>query len=97
MAAEPKMLDIDDKPEIRALVSEVKTTGKPVTLVAEGEVVAVIQPIDREPGEPGELTEEEHAAFRATSGGWEGIVDVDEFLADNAESRRISSRPPVDL
>lgn len=97
MVAEPKMLNIDNKPELRALVSEVKVTGKSVTLVAEGVVVAVIQPIGREPGEPGDLTEEEHAAFRATSGGWEGIVDVDQFLADNAESRRISSRPSVDL
>lgn len=41
-------------------------------------------------------TEADHAAFTASLGSWKD-VDVDAFLKDNEESRRMSTRPPVDL
>ncbi|HEV2125879.1 MAG TPA: hypothetical protein VGW38_24240 [Chloroflexota bacterium] len=42
------------------------------------------------------FTEEDDRAFLASAGGWED-VDTDRFLADNAASRRASTRPPVEL
>jgi hypothetical protein len=32
-------------------------------------------------------------AFRRAAGSWKGTIDVDEFLQNNAESRRCSTRP----
>lgn len=41
-------------------------------------------------------TEADHRAFLASAGGWKD-VDTDKLLDDIYESRRKSSRPPVDL
>ena len=41
-------------------------------------------------------TEANHQAFLASAGGWKD-VDTDKLLDDIYESRRNSSRPPVDL
>ncbi|MBN9388761.1 MAG: hypothetical protein J0I20_11965 [Chloroflexi bacterium] len=41
-------------------------------------------------------TEADHQAFLASAGGWKD-VDTDKLLDDIYESRRTSSRPPVDL
>jgi hypothetical protein len=41
-------------------------------------------------------TKEDYEAFLSSFGGWKDI-DVDTFLKDNYESRRISTHPPVDL
>ena len=43
-----------------------------------------------------EITEADRQAFRASAGSWSDL-DLDKFLADLYESRRISSRPPVEL
>jgi hypothetical protein len=102
MASIPKPIDIDDHPELLSLAREVQETGEPRELRAEGEAVALVVPIvGRE--EPTrsypwrEKTEADYEAFRSAAGGWKGLVDVEKFKRDNAESRRISTRPPVDL
>lgn len=41
-------------------------------------------------------TKDDDEAFLSSLGGWKD-VDVDSFLKDNYESRRISTRPPVEL
>jgi hypothetical protein len=41
-------------------------------------------------------TEADYQAFLASAGGWKD-VDTDKLLEDIYESRRTSSRPPVDL
>ena len=41
-------------------------------------------------------TAEDIVAFEAAAGGWKD-VDVDRFLRDNAESRHLPSRPPINL
>jgi PHD/YefM family antitoxin component YafN of YafNO toxin-antitoxin module len=43
-----------------------------------------------------EITEEDRQAFLSSAGGWSD-VDIDEFIQDIYESRRMSSRPPVEL
>lgn len=42
-------------------------------------------------------TAEDREAFRSAAGGWRGVVDVDKLVKDIYESRRISTRPPVEL
>jgi hypothetical protein len=42
-------------------------------------------------------TAEDYAAFRSAAGGWKDLIDVDRFIEDIYESRRISTRPPVEL
>lgn len=42
-------------------------------------------------------TAEDLEAFRSAAGGWRGVVDVDKLVKDIYESRRISTRPPVEL
>jgi hypothetical protein len=39
---------------------------------------------------------EDEEAFLSSAGAW-ADVDIDTFLKDNAESRRLSTRPPVEL
>jgi hypothetical protein len=41
-------------------------------------------------------TRADYEAFLASAGGW-AEVDVDTFLKENEESRRLSTRPPVEL
>jgi hypothetical protein len=43
-----------------------------------------------------EKTAEDYEAFLATAGGW-ADVDVDTFLKHNDESRRLNTRPSVEL
>ena len=43
-----------------------------------------------------EKTQEDKEAFLASAGAW-ADVDVDSFLKANEESRRLNTRPPVDL
>jgi hypothetical protein len=43
------------------------------------------------------ISKADHEAFLASLGGWEGPVDTDKLLTDIYESRRISTRPPVEL
>ncbi|MBI3943376.1 MAG: hypothetical protein HY326_10225 [Chloroflexi bacterium] len=42
-------------------------------------------------------TEADRAAFLASAGGWRDLVDTEKLKADIYESRRISSRPPVEV
>jgi hypothetical protein len=62
------------------------------------EDLAVIVPVKRKGKRPAgtHKSAEDVAAAWATFGGWKG-VDLERFLRDNEESRRISTRPPVEL
>jgi hypothetical protein len=99
MARALPAIDVEDSPELERLVEELQVSGEPVVLRRDGEPVAVVLSpdwrSDRERGR--ELSEAERRAFLTTAGGWKGLLDVDRFIEDNYESRRISTRPPVDL
>ena len=96
MARTLDAIDISDKPELLQLVDEMRAAGGSLALRRGDEDVAVLTLVERAGSfGPPALTASERAAFLATAGGWSGIVDVEEFKANNAESRRISSRPPV--
>ena len=42
-------------------------------------------------------TQEDHEAFLATAGAWQGLVDTERLKADIVASRQRSSRPPIEL
>lgn len=62
---------------------------------AEGELVE-LKPVPSAKRGRRVKTEADYEAFLASLGGWKD-VDVEAFLKDNEESRRISTRPPVEL
>lgn len=97
MVAERKYVNLEDHPDLAALVTEANRTRTSIAILENGEVKATVEPARRSPGEPGKLTDEEIAAFRATSGGWIGLVDTDQLRRDIEESRRLPPKPPVDL
>lgn len=43
------------------------------------------------------ITDADYEAFLSSAGSWKGVVDTDKLVADIYESRRLSSRPPVEL
>ncbi len=99
MAQTLASIDVEDSPVLKRLVEEIRESAAPVVLRQGGEVVAVVLPpswvADAEPRR--QVSEAERRAFLSTAGGWEGLIDVDEFLEEIYESRRRPPRPPVDL
>ncbi len=42
-------------------------------------------------------TRADYDAFRTAAGGWKGLVDTDKLITDIYESRRLSTKPPIEL
>ena len=61
----------------------------------EGEVI-VLQPAQAKAPRSKDRTAEDHEAFLSSFGGW-ADVDVDKFMENIYESRRMLPRPPVEL
>lgn len=69
-----------------------------VVVERDGRAVAVVEPV-RAPKAPSRRrgrTAADYAAFLSSAGGWKDM-DVDKFIDENYRSRRISSRPRVEL
>lgn len=66
-----------------------------VVETARGQL-AVLRPLRRKTLRRAK-TEADDSAFLSSAGGWAEEVDVEAFKKANAEARRRSSRPPVDL
>lgn len=98
MARELKVTDIGDLPELVRLAEEVHDTGEPRLLRREGEDLALLTPVT--PAVTSrrgrKKTQADYDAFRAAAGSWKD-VDTDKLLEEIYESRRLSSRPPVEL
>lgn len=93
-----EIVDISDESELLRLVEDVRASGAPRLLRRGGEDVALLLPMESVAVYPWrEPTEEDYEAFRSSAGSWKGHIDVEQFLRDNYESRRRSSRPAVDL
>ena len=98
MACAIEAIDIESKPDVVRLMDEIGTTGDPVILRLEGKEIAVLTPLEPARDYPWrEPTEEDREAFRSAAGSWKGSIDVERFVKANYESRRRSSRPPVNL
>jgi hypothetical protein len=97
MAKELKAIDVTHRPELLRLAEEVRRTNEPRLLRRDGEDLAVVAPVAPTPKRrrARAKTEADHGAFLASAGSWKD-VDVDRFLAENDERRRLSTRPPVE-
>jgi hypothetical protein len=81
------------------LAEEIRKTSEARLLVRDGEDLVIVSPLPAKVPRirrPRTRTEADLSAFRASARSWSD-VDVDRFLANNAESRRLSTRPPIDL
>jgi hypothetical protein len=98
MVARRKVIDIDERSDIHRILEELRVDRSTVVLRESGEEIALLQalpPTDFDaPG--GGLSDAEVEEFRTTAGGWRGIVDIEQFLNDNEESRLRSTRPSVE-
>jgi hypothetical protein len=99
MTRELRPIDVTNVPELLRLAEEVCSTNEPRVLRRDSEDLAVVMPLRRAATKRRvrrATTAADLEAFRTAAGSWKD-VDDDAFLQDVAESRRISSRPPVEL
>jgi hypothetical protein len=94
MATEQIAIDVNLIPGLGDLAKAVRRDQKSRILQRGGQALAKVVPIM--PSNPRTRTSADHEAFLSSAGGWKGIVDTAKFLAGNSESRRLSSRPPVE-
>ncbi len=98
MAKGLKPIDITNTPDVYRLAEEVARSGIPRVLRKDNKDIAIISPA--EPNSKSRRkrtkTKADFEAFLSSFGSWKGNVDVDRFLKDIKESRRLT-RPPVDL
>ncbi len=98
MSEDTSYIDISNVPDLLRLVEEVRTTRRPHVLRKNSEDMAVLMPVTPARHKIKRTrTKADYEAFRATAGGWKGLVDMDKLVADIYESRRISTKPPVEL
>ena len=92
MFTDPKIIEITSDTELLRLLEEAEENA--LILEKEGARYRLV----KEPEEPAdsEKTTSDYEAFLSAAGSWEDM-DADAFLADVYESRRRSTRPPVEL
>jgi hypothetical protein len=96
--AEP--LELGDASELLRVAEEVRRSHTPRLLRHAGEDVAIVVPVSHTPTKRRrgrEKTAADFEAFRSAAGSWKDLVDTDKLIEDIYESRRISTRPPVDI
>jgi len=97
MAEHQASIDISAIPELLELAEEVRRTHTPRVLRRDREELAVVVPLPAHSKRGARAkTDADYEAFRRAAGGWKD-VDTDKLIEDIYESRRRSSRPPVDL
>jgi len=99
MAKGIRPLDISHTPELLHLIEELRKGDEPRVLRRDGEDLAILRPLKTLPKRRAARvrTKADRDSFLSSAGSWAGIVDTDRLVADIYESRRRSSRPPVDL
>ena len=99
MSAVLKSVDISeirDPLTLARLAEEVRDSREPRILKRENEELAILMPITTSSTQPRMSTEEDREAFLSAAGSW-ADVDTDALIEQIYESRRSSSRPPVEL
>ena len=97
MAKELRAVDVSRVPELLRIAEEVRASGEGRLLKRDGEDLAIIAPVRAIRGRTRRTkTKADRDALLAAAGSW-ADVDIDTFNADVYESRRRSSRPPVEL
>ncbi|MGH2561452.1 MAG: hypothetical protein ACRDJH_20500 [Thermomicrobiales bacterium] len=99
MASLPRVIDVEDAPDLLRLVEDVRETHEALVIRQGGQDVAVLTPakteLKRRSGRV--ITAEEIEAARSAAGSWEGLIDADQFIEEVYASRDRWTRPPVDL
>ena len=94
----PTPIDITNIPELVKIAEEVEATKTPRELKRENKTVAVIMPAKKAPPrKKREKTKADYEAFLSAAGGWKDLVDTEKLKRDIYESRKISTRPPIEL
>src|SRR5947209_3857510 len=90
--------DISNHPDLLRLAEEVNTTKTPRKLMRANTTLAVVLPVGTTlPAKKNRAkTKADYEAFKSAAGSWKD-VDVEQFKAAIYESRRRSTRPPVQL
>ena len=98
MAKDINYIDISGVPDLLRIAEEVRTTRKPHILRRDSEDMAVLMPVNSPRYKARRTkTKADYEAFRAVAGGWKGLIDTDKLVSDIYESRRISTKPPIEL
>lgn len=94
----PTPIDITNLPDLRKIAEEVEATNIPRVLKRENKTVAVIMPAPRATAEKKRgKTQADYEAFLSAAGGWKDLVDTEQLKKDIYESRKISTRPLLEL
>jgi hypothetical protein len=98
MAYEREIVDISNSPDLLRLAEDVRRSNTPRVLRRDDIDVAVVLPLADGKKRKGKRTrtEEDHQAFYEAGGSWKD-EDTDTLVQNIYESRRHSSRPPVEL
>jgi hypothetical protein len=96
MAKPIESVDISNAPDLLRLAEEVRASKTARVLRRDDEDIAVIVPIKPRPRSRPDRTSADREAFLSAAGRWQGLIDVEEFKEQIANSRG-SSRAPVDL
>jgi antitoxin (DNA-binding transcriptional repressor) of toxin-antitoxin stability system len=100
MATAARHMSVDEfADDLAGVLERVVRAGETVVIKRAGRAITVVAPIaaPKPPRRRRATTEVEQRAFLASAGSWQGLVDDEEFLAANARSRRVSTRPAVEL
>jgi hypothetical protein len=94
LTSEVRAIEISDVPGLRHIAEEVRSSGKPTVLRQNGEDIAILKPVRRRARRTPSKADIE--AFLSSAGSWKD-ADTDTFITEVYESRKRSSRPPVEL
>ena len=95
MARRLRRISLTDKPDIRQIADEVRASGEPCVLEADGDAVAVIVPSDEVPGAARTPKSARHKAeIMALAGAW-AHLDADRLLAYVDRARHESPPSPA--
>ena len=99
MAAERRVIDVEDLADFVRLVEEVRDSQESRVIRRAGEAVAVISPLrpNRRRRHQRVITEGDLDALRSAAGSWGDHIDIDKFLEDVYAARDLDDRPPVEL
>ena len=94
----PTPIDITNIPELARIAEEVEATKTPRELKRENKTVAVIMPAPKATAKKKRAkTKADYEAFKSAAGGWKDFVDTEKLKRDIYESRKFSTRPPIEL
>ena len=99
MAKPLRRIPFDEfRADLSTIFDRITRENETVVIERKGDGVAVFRPaVSRMPTSHRAKTAADNAAFLSSAGGWKGLVDAEKLIEDTSESRRLLSRPRIDL